>query len=168
MLRKQAAQLRHLLQRAFVLFLELLELVGELRACHALGPCPLLGRAASFIRAQPLDLAPQGRSLLLRLGAGRRLLLEPLVLVGEDASCLFRRPEVAARRALEVRQTLTYGSTAALDRARDGHRIDGEHGRGSERRLDAFSLGEKLVEKHSRFPRAVRRVGRDGRRPVDA
>jgi len=94
-------------------------------------------------------------------------LLEPLVLVGEDAPCLFRRPEVAARRALEVRQTLAYGSTAALDRGRDGHRIDGEHGRGS-KRLGAFALGEKLVEKHSRFPRAVRRVGRDGRRPVNA
>ena len=166
MLREQAAQLGQLLHAAFVRFLDPLELVGELGTGHALGPGPLLGGAARFVRAQPLDLAAQGRRLLLRLGASRRLPLEPLVLVGEHTPGLFRRAEVAPRRAFEVRQPLPDGAPAAVDGRRDGHRIDREHGR--RRCLGAFALREELVEKQSRSPRTVRRVGRGGRRPVDA
>ncbi len=151
-----------------VLLLEALQLVGNLGARRMFGPCSFLRAASRLLGTQPLDLATESRGLVLGVGAGAGLLVEPLVFGGKDPARFFGRAVVPPGGSLELGQSRPERPPTRLRRLRDGDRVDAEHGRRGGRPLGAFPLREKLVQEQSRSPRARRRLGDDVRRPVNS
>ncbi len=166
-LRQRAPQHAHLVHDAVVLFVEPLQLVGDLGSGGTLGLAPLPGAALGLLLTQPFDLAPQRGRVVLSLRPRVVLLLETLVFVGQDPAGLLGRPVVAPSRVLELGQPLAHGPAAGVGRLRHCDRVDAQRRRRRRGHLGALPFGEKLVQEQSRSPRAVRRLGDGVRRPVN-
>ena len=130
---------------AFVLFLEALQLVGDLGPGRSFGTGALLRAALRLFGGQPIDLTAQGRGLVLGVSASRQLFLQPLVLVGEHAARLFGGAVVADGRVLELGQPLAHGPPTGVDGGRYRNRVDRQDRRRRRRGLGAFPLREELV-----------------------
>jgi len=162
-----ALQHLELVHDACVLVLKRLQLIGNLGAGSTRSTRLRLRRALVVDGAETINLPTQRRGLPLSLGACRRLLLQSAVLLEKRATRLFRRPEVAASRLLEIDEPLASGATTDVTRGCHGHRFDGKR-RKRKRLVGAVALCDQLVEEHPRSPRArSRRLGRRLlRRPV--